>query len=185
MTAIPATRSSRRRREGGFRFTPARVGVFALLLMACGGMLWSEAGFRALEASVAASWLNVFVPPVTSSGTGYLVPIADTGVVLLRVTPECSVLLLIVPILLVLSFFSLHGRTPLSRVILAAVVTTAGLLVVNQIRLGVIAVATNIWGMDPGYELSHVLVGSLIGILGFVGALLASLLIMGVRRKRS
>lgn len=184
MTTVTAARSRRRRREGGFRFTPARAGVFALLLMACGGMLWSEAGFRALEASVAARWLDVVVPPVSSSGPGYLVPIGDTGVVMLRVTPECSVLLLIIPILLVLSFFSLHGRTPLPRVIFAAVAASAGLFVVNQFRLGVIAVATNIWGMDPGYELSHVLVGSIIGILGFVGALLGALFIVGFRRKR-
>ncbi|MBT2483981.1 MULTISPECIES: exosortase/archaeosortase family protein [unclassified Microbacterium] len=182
MTAITATR--RGRREGGVRKTPVRIGVFALLLLVSAGMLWTEAAFRTLEAAAAASWLNLFLGPVTSSGPHYLVPIGDTGAVLLRVSPECSVLLLIIPILVILSFFALHGRTPLPRVILAALVTIAGLFLVNQIRLGVIAVATNVWGMDPGYELSHVLVGSLIGILGFVGALLAALLIMGVRRKR-
>lgn len=185
MTAVPALRGHRRRREGGFRFTPARVGVFALLLMACAGMIWSEKGFRTLEASVAGWWLDFVVPPVSSSGPVYMVPIADTGAFLLRVTPECSVVLLIVPILLVLSFFSLHAGTSLLRVVLAAAVTASGLFLVNQVRLGVIAVATNIWGMNPGYQLSHVLVGSVVGIVGFVAALLSALAIMGVRRTRS
>ena len=52
------------------------------------------------------------------------------------------------------------------------------ILVVNFARIAGIAYATWQWGFNPGYEYSHVFIGSAFSLLGFVGAILLALWIL-------
>jgi len=164
---------------------PAKaLGLAGFLGVTVSAVLCQEV-FRSAEAWLAATWLDLFLPGgCVAAGTGYMISESPQGPILFRITAECTSLVLIVPILLVGAALLLHRSTTVRRVLVAAVTAAVALSVVNQARLGLIAWATQTWGLDTGYEISHKLVGSIIGLLGFVAALLAALKIVGLRRGR-
>ncbi|WP_420367219.1 hypothetical protein [Curtobacterium sp. L1-20] len=96
-------------------------------------------------------------------------------------TLECTVLILVVPLTVVIGAMVFHRATSLARIVAALTVGTTALVIVNQGRLGLIAWATQVWGIVPGYQVSHLLVGSLLAIAGFVGALVLAITILGPR----
>ena len=57
-------------------------------------------------------------------------------------------------------------------------------IVINQLRLLVIAVALLVWGYPLRYERSHILMGSFVSTIGVAGGLLLFLR-MAVPRRRS
>jgi exosortase/archaeosortase family protein len=75
-------------------------------------------------------------------------------------------------------------RLKLWRAIAGLAAASAVVILVNQLRLGLIAWFTYLWGIDVGFEIAHVFVGSIIGILGFAASVLVLFLIMGVRRRK-
>lgn len=92
----------------------------------------------------------------------------------LRITSGCTTAGLLVPFLLVMAAIVAKSTIPVIRVL---VVTAAGalmLLAVNILRLTVIAWATSVWGLDHGFEISHVLVGSILALTGFAATLVIS-----------
>lgn len=85
----------------------------------------------------------------------------------LRITPECSAVALVIPVLAVAAFLVGFGRRfSARRTITAAAATSTVILLVNTARIAIIAAATQRWGTE-GYEASHLFVGSAISLAGF------------------
>lgn len=173
-----------RHRSSGFRFTADRTAVAAAIVVVCVVLAVQGGAFRSLEAATAAWWLTPFLPPIAAVGDQIVFGLDGAESVSLQITSECTAGLLIIPVLLPLAFLAVHRRTALARVVAAALVAAGGLFVVNQLRIGLIAGSVKAWGIDPGYEVSHVLVGSVLSVVGFVAALLIALRIVGVAPRR-
>ncbi len=130
-------------------------------------------------------WLNPLLKEgVVSSGDYCLVSIAPDNLVAFHITAECSAVVLVAPLLVVGAFFVLSQRIRWVRALAGIVSMLVVIVVANQLRLGLIAWATQMWGMSHGYEITHRLVGSLIGIVGFIAGLVTLILASGLRRSK-
>jgi len=105
----------------------------------------------------------------------------------LQITSECTSALLLIPLLVMMGSFAIFTRLSLRRQLAAVLAGAALILGVNALRVAGIAWATWKYGFDPGYQLSHVFVGSAFSLIGFVAAMLVALwiLVRGDRRRRT
>lgn len=147
-----------------------------------------------------ASWLDGFVsggvravrdhllvylpndPSETSSD--FLKPDPNRYLFALHLTIECASYVVTIPMLLLSAFFVGATRVTWGRWALGTISGLAIAFLVNQIRIGLIVFSTNMWGVS-GYSFSHTVVGSIIGLIGFVAAFIVMLKIMAVSRKRT
>jgi exosortase/archaeosortase family protein len=169
--------------------TPVR-GLLALATWAAmAAAIADAASARAVEARVAA----VVVGPVTSGRTGSVGDVILTGLgthtsMGLQITNECTVLLLIVPMLFLAGLILLFRRFKIRNVLFGLFMGVLVVGLTNQLRIMLIAWATQNYGFGLGYELTHKFIGSVLAILGFAGGLLLMLrLVPGgrLRRRRS
>lgn len=100
----------------------------------------------------------------------------------LNLTTECTSALLLIPLFVMMGSFAIFTSLSLRRELLAVACGAALILAVNSLRIAGIAFATWHWGV-PGYDYSHVFVGSAFSLVGFVGAMLIALWIL-VRTER-
>lgn len=163
----------------------ARV-LLALMVIAAAAALAMQADqFRHVEAWLAALWMNPLIEGgVVPSNDSFMLWVADDHLVAFRVTAECTAVILLVPQLVLGGGLLLSRRIRLGRGLAGIGVMVALVMLVNQLRLGLIGWATQQGGLEAGYEISHRYVGSAIGIAGFVIALVAMLLVMGLRARR-
>lgn len=145
--------------------------VLALLLCAvCVALVVFAPQFRAIEAWSATPLTGL----VTGGGARH---IDNTAILLfglgtpsaggLRITPECSAVALVLPVIGVAAFLVAFGkRFSAGRTLAAALGTCTVILLVNTVRIALIAVATQWWGSE-GYEVSHLFAGSAISLAGF------------------
>jgi len=97
----------------------------------------------------------------------------DGGWFGLAITAGCSVGPLLAVFLVGTAPFVWWRDLPVGRVVRALTQLAVVLFGANQIRIFVIVLAMRGWGVERGYEISHVFVGSAITTVGFVlGALL-------------
>ena len=141
--------------------------------------------FRHLEAVVAARIYRMFTPVLAASRAPILWFGLGTGAAYgLDITPDCSSALLIVPLCGLGLLLLIPRRLAVSRIakalIAAAVVMVAG----NLLRIGIIAIAVRLGGLGAGYQLGHLILGSIVSIIG-IGIALSLLTIILVRRGRS
>lgn len=99
----------------------------------------------------------------------------------LRITAGCSSALLIFPLLLLGAGFMLGGRSTVPRILAGTVVGAAVLVVTNQLRLCLIAWASQSWGLD-GFGWSHTVFGSVLSLVG-VGASVTALYLIAMQRR--
>jgi exosortase/archaeosortase family protein len=140
---------------------------------------------RHLEATLANTWIN----PLTGGdgliwGDSFLLHLTPTQIIAFRITVECTILVLIVPILVFAAATIAFTRVSITRWFLATLAGAALLVLVNQIRLGVIAFATLTWGLDPGYEISHTFVGSALALVGFAGSVILMLTLISTKKRK-
>lgn len=105
----------------------------------------------------------------------------------LNITAECTTALLLIPLVAIITGFVVFSPLPLPRLLAALLLGSSLLLLVNAVRVAGIAWATWMWGEHPGYEYSHVFVGSAFALLGFVASLgvAAWILVRGRPSRRS
>lgn len=140
--------------------------------------------FRAFEAQVATWALSPVVgDQVDAARDVYFVWTSSDTLVGLQVTAECTVLILGVPLTVFAAVLLATTRIRTLRVLPAIGAMWIIVIAVNAIRLAVIGWATQTWGIDPGYTISHTLIGSIIGIAGFVAGFAVLFLIMGIKRR--
>jgi exosortase/archaeosortase family protein len=89
----------------------------------------------------------------------------------LKITAQCSAFLLMTPLFLVAAVMCLRPRFRPSRLLGSLAVFAVLVVVVNQIRLVVIAALTDRFGLDAGFGIAHNLVGALVMLLGLIGGI--------------
>lgn len=149
-------------------------------------MAVDNATFRRLEAHALAplaGWVTGRHGAVTTQSRVYFA-LGTPRAFGLQITSECTSALLLIPLFVMMGSFAIFTRLSLRRQFVAVCAGTALILGVNAVRVAGIAWATWKYGFNPGYQLSHVFVGSAFSLIGFVGAMLVALWIL-VRNSRS
>ena len=131
------------------------------------GVAFAATG-RTYEARIAASPAG----PVTGGHSRSMGDVLLTGLgthqpMGLQITNECTVPLLIVPMLFIAGLIILFRRFRIRNVLFGLVMDVLVVTLTNQIRVIGIAWATERYGVGLGYEPSHRFVGSILAILGF------------------
>jgi exosortase/archaeosortase family protein len=177
----PAPRARRRRSAGEIAALLTRM-AGALVLAAVGVVtLWQQALIRDDEASLAGRWFGaVLGGPVAASHDVVYFSWARGSAIGMRITGECTVALLTGPLCLLGAALLAFARPRWHRVLVGLAVGLVTVIVVNQLRLALIAVSMQHWGMT-GYHVSHKFVGTVVALAGFVAAALAMLRIATVR----
>ena len=144
-------------------------------LMLCGigiGVIWQQGTVRHDEASIAGSWFGTVLHGRVGSTRDIVTFGWSKGpLVGLKITSECTVALLIGPLIILAAIMLAVTKMQIRRLAAGLAVALAIVVVVNQLRLALIAVSTQHWGIS-GYDVSHKFVGTLVALVGFVAAVL-------------
>jgi len=128
--------------------------------------------FRDLEAVVTARLYGMVTPALAAHGA----PIVWFGLGRphafgLVVTADCSSALLVAPLCVLGIALAVPRKLALRRVC-AGLAAAAALLVTGNIaRIGVIAAMVHFYGMGTGYQLGHLVLGSLLSVLSIATSL--------------
>ncbi|OZM75305.1 exosortase/archaeosortase family protein [Amycolatopsis antarctica] len=102
----------------------------------------------------------------------------------LRMTPECSSVFMLLPLLLVSAVLLWLGPRSVPRLLTSFAVGGLAIILVNQARLFGIAGLVDRFGTDEGYYWGHTLLGSLVSVIG--GAIALVLFVrLATRRPRA
>lgn len=169
-----------KRKFGGLRSV-----LLAACLLGCAAILFLvNVPFREFEALTAASWLRFMMPPEVFASTDAVIATSiPDGPIAFRITSECTAIVLIAPILTFGAVLSLRSAHMRGRILAATAIGVSVVFAVNQVRIGIIVLATQLFGLKPGYEISHVFVGSVIGIVGFIAGIVLMLRVLASRRR--
>lgn len=160
-----------------------RVSGAIVLLSIAGAALYWNSAYRTFEANLAALTLAPFATGTGSSGTTFFTQ-QPAGMIGLQITAECTALILIAPLIVLAAVLLVVTPASWTRVGLGIAAMWVVITIANEIRLALIGFLSSEWGIDVGYPLSHIYIGSVIGILGFVGGVAALLLVTGAARRR-
>ena len=161
-----------------------RVVVAGLLCGLALSLMIYQYQFRHLEAVVAAHLYRAFTPVLAASHAPILWFGLGTGSAYgLEITPDCSSALLIVPLCGLGMLLLIPRRLAVSRISKALIVASVVLVSGNLLRIGVIAIAVRLGGLGAGYQLGHLILGSIVSIIGIAVALILLTVIL-VRRGR-
>lgn len=137
-----------------------------------------QAAIRGVEARLAAPFVGLLlgVSPfghrVFAYGSLVLFPVAPHRYMALSITSACTSCIVAVPMLLLIAALLAVGRTHVTRGLLGLAVGIGAVVAINAARIGGIAFAIAHWGLDPGYEVSHKVIGSVFAVTGFTVACL-------------
>ena len=127
---------------------------------------------RGLEARTGADLARaVGLVPARAIGSAVVFPLHGRFVGY-TVTEGCTVAFLVAPFFVIAALLIASRRTPPRRGLGALAVLTVVFFIVNQARLFVVAASMHLWGFRPGYERSHVFVGTTLSTIGAVVGLL-------------
>ncbi|MFE0028101.1 exosortase P [Amycolatopsis sp. NPDC059021] len=147
---------------------PLRIAV--LVVLAAGvGLVLAERLYREIEVQLA----GLILRAITSSGvhvvgareTVYFGLSSDTPFGL-RMTPECSSVFLLLPLLLVTSVMLYFRPQNARRLFLSLLLAAVVVFLVNQLRILTIVWLVFGLGTDEGYYWGHTLLGSMVSVLG-------------------
>jgi exosortase/archaeosortase family protein len=135
--------------------------------------------FRDLEAVAAAHLCSVVTPTLAAPGA----PIVWFGLGTssgfgLVITPDCSSALLIAPLCVLGIGLMVPRKLPLRRVWAGLSVAAALLVAGNMARIGLIAEMIHLYGIGTGYQLGHLVFGSLLSIVCIATSMVALTLIV-------
>jgi exosortase/archaeosortase family protein len=178
------------RRSGRHGAAPSESQQRALRVIAAGvlcgtalSLLIYQYQFRHLEAVVAAHLYRLFTPVLAASRAPVLwFGLGTTTAYGLVITPECSSALLIVPLCGLGMLLLIPRRLAVNRVIRGLIVAGAVMVAGNLLRIGVIAIAVRYGGLGAGYQLGHLILGSIVSIV-CIGIGLTLLTVILVRRR--
>ena len=158
-----------------------------MLLVLAGLSLIALAGaWRGLEAIAAGHSIQLVTGQTTIAvpRDHVLILYAGTSVQsIFKLTSECSVAYLLAAFLIASAPLMILRKLSARRTALAIAVTTVILVVVNIVRLTAIGATVSEVGTDPGFQIAHTYLGSVLTILGACGAGIAFAAIMVVHRK--
>lgn len=164
-------------------------GLLGLALVAGGVVVMlNHDRLRTLETILAASLSSSVTPGdmyVAPGGHSFFWAAATPAMHGLRVTAECTSAFLVGPLLILAGLILASGRFGLLRALSATAVAGGILVLANQGRIVLIAWATAKWGVADGYQWSHTVGGSVVVGVGVMLALVAFMIMLSVRRKRT
>jgi len=162
-----------------------RVVVAGLLCGLALSLMIYQYQFRHLEAVVAAHLYRAFTPVLAASRAPIIwFGLGTSAAYGLVITPECSSALLIVPLCGLGMLLLVPRRLAVTRVIRGLVVAGTVMVAGNLLRIGVIATAVRFGGLGAGYQLGHLVLGSIISIV-CIGIGLTLLTVILVRQRPS
>ncbi|ATY13966.1 exosortase/archaeosortase family protein [Amycolatopsis sp. AA4] len=138
------------------------------------------------EAWLASRWVSAVVPGGSSfdpADGAFYFGLGGKYPAGLRVSSGCSAFVLALPLFAAAAIAAYFDRFPVRRVVAALLATTALLVLANQVRLVMIAWADSRWRRE-GIFWSHTVFGSVLSLIGVVGALIVFYLIIRGRRRR-
>jgi len=153
--AIPAA-------PGTFSFTPLRIALFLVYVATAVFLATHSHAVRTTEAHLARPLLDLVIDEVRHRpGSEYIVYSAYHSPYwrALRVTIDCSSVLVVVPMLVAGGCMSLVRRFSAWRAAGAMAAAALALVVINLLRIAMVGIAAWRFGKD-GYEISHRIVGS-------------------------
>lgn len=156
-----------------FLYAGLRTAFGIALTAAVSATLWYQSNIRCIEAWVAAHWADM-IPGVMSyalSGRPVFLLAGGSRAVGLVVSAECTVSLLMIPLLVWSLLLVAARRVNIAKLFAGLIVSLLLLTAVNQLRLITIGWAYFSMGRT-GYEWSHTVVGSIISILGMILAVM-------------
>lgn len=122
--------------------------------------------FRHLEAAAAARLYGLFTPVLAASRAPIIwFGLGTSSAYGLEITPDCSSALLIVPLCVLGMLLMIPRRLAVSRVTKALAAAAAVLIGGNLLRIGVIAAAVRVGGTGTGYQVGHLILGSIVSII--------------------
>jgi exosortase/archaeosortase family protein len=166
-----ARHAARRVRENG---RGVRLVLASVLFAAAVSMVVFNAVCRSGEAWLAqhvfSFVLHTNSVAVIHTAAVYL-NIGSTDYFGLKITAQCSAFLIMTPLFLVAAVMCLRPRFSPARLLGSVAVFAVLVLVVNQIRLVVIAALTDRFGLGAGFGIAHNLVGAVVMLLGLIGGI--------------
>jgi exosortase/archaeosortase family protein len=159
----------------------------AVLLVLAGLSLIALAGaWRGMEAVAAGHSIELVTGQTTIAvpRDSRLILYAGTSVQsIFKLTSECSVAYILAGFLIASAPLMVLRKLSARRTALAIAVTATILIIVNIARLTAIGATVSEIGNDPGFQIAHTYLGSLLTILGACAAGIAFASIMVVHRK--
>jgi len=145
----------------------------AVLGLAVAVLLIFEYQFRHIEAVAAAGVLGLVTPTLAATRAPIIwFGLGQPHAFGLLITPDCSSGLLLVPLFLLGIGLMIPSRLRTRRVGWGLGGAAALLVTGNMTRIGIIALAVRIAGPGLGYELGHLIIGSLISIVCIAASLI-------------
>lgn len=160
----------------------ARLIAAAMAAIAGLVVVWERTAYRQLEAVVAgrlsqsATASNALINRHTAT---FFLNVGTPDVFGVLVTPECSSAIVTALVLAVTAVVVATTRFRFTRVLWAATVAAGGFAALNFVRLVLIAMASDRWGMQAGYRWSHAWAGSFITVFGGFAAAALYLVVLG------
>ncbi len=143
-----------------------RIIAIALLAATALSLMVFQYQFRHLEADAAARVYDVVTPTLAASRAPIIwFGLGTTGAFGLVITPDCSSALLIAPLCGLGMALMVPRRLPVRKVAKALGVAAAVMVAGNLLRIGVIAMAIRLAGIGTGYQVGHLVLGSLISVV--------------------
>lgn len=164
--AVPAAGGSRRQRTPLLR----KLAAISLIGLAAGCVTVWSTGYRSFEASAASTLMNSTDAGSLASGDAFRVERASSVGRWFVITPECTTLILMVPLVLFAAWSLLQRRLRPAMTLAGLAAGLTVLLTMGTVRLATIGAAWRSWG-DGSLWVTHTLVGTLISL----GATLAAL----------
>lgn len=143
-----------------------RIIPIALLASTALLLLVFQYQFRHVEAATAAGMYGVLTPTLAASSAPIVwFGLGAPGAFGLVITPECSSALLLVPLCVLGIGLMIPRRLGIRRVSTALAVAAVMLVAGNLMRMGLIAAMIRLVGIQTGYELGHLVLGSVVSIV--------------------
>ncbi len=162
--------------------SPTRCVTAVVLVGLAVSIVAGQATYRGGEAWLAAGFARHLISgptQVIANTATFFVHAGQTGMFGLRITAECSSWPFAVGFTVISAVLMAGSRLGIGRILLAAFAAIGVFVLVNQLRIQVVALASDHWGLDRGYQWSHVWVGTAITIVGAIVAFAAYLVVLG------
>lgn len=169
---MSATLTTVGERERVHAATPAALVTAAGLVAVLVCALLALRSIRIGEAVLATGLLRLMGTGAERVGTAVVVD-AGAGRAGFTIASGCSTALLAAPFLAVGAIAVLTGRVRPPRALASVGIAAVGVVLLNQLRFGIVGAAIHLFGFERGYGQSHVLIGTLVSTVGLVAGLTA------------
>lgn len=158
-----------------------RVAIALLLLAGAGALVYFNDLIRSLEALASAALTGLNPAYELYAWRDQIIfEVPDGSYVALRLTAECTSLVILVPLVVFAAATLVFTRVSVTRWFTSLLVASLIIVVANLVRVIIIAVSLYEYGM-PGYAWTHTVVGT--GII-MVATIIAIILMLRIQSRR-